>query len=663
MKTRRRLAPKPPRVRAILPFLLIAACFASRAVHAAHADEWLPIAQEELKMTSDPKAPGASAIMLYRQVDRDDFASREYVYVRIKILTQEGLKLANVEIPFQKEYEGVVDIAARTIHPDGSIVTFDGKVYDQPVLASRGTNTWMKTFTMPAAEVGSIIEYRYQHRLRFGWVYDSHWILSSDLFTRDAKFSLEPNRRFSLRWSAPLRLPEGAPLPKEEHGSIRLEVHDVPAFVTEPNMPPQNQLRLRVDFVYLNNPYPEKDPADFWKNYAKRVDAATDQFLGWHRSMAKAVAQIVQPGDSPELKLRKIYARTQQIENLSYERPKTEQEVDRENPKDIHDAEDVWSRGYANRAQITWLFLALTRAAGIETYQVLVSARDRYFFDQRLMNPGEITANLVLAKLDGKDIYFAPGVPFAPFGMLPWEETAVSGLLLGKDGARWISTPLPTPSLSTVQRKATLHLDESGTLAGKVVVTYTGIEALWRRLRERNEDGPARTQFLEQDLERAVPVGIDVTLTNEPEWRSSDPQLVAEYDVRVPGWATSAGRYHLLTMGLFGAEDKHAFEPADRVQPIYFDFPYEHRDDVSVELPSGWRVSSTPQPQKSDRGALIYTDAAQSAGGELQLQRDLTVNLLLVGADHYDVIRDFFQTVRTGDEEQIVLSPQTAVAH
>src|ERR1700687_1422209 len=36
------------------------------------ADEWQPISPDELKMTGIPEAPGAPAVILYRQVDRDD---------------------------------------------------------------------------------------------------------------------------------------------------------------------------------------------------------------------------------------------------------------------------------------------------------------------------------------------------------------------------------------------------------------------------------------------------------------------------------------------------------------------------------------------------------------------------------------------------------------
>src|SRR4029077_11370525 len=60
-------------------------------------DEWQPISPEELKMTTVAEAPGAPAVYLYRQVDRNDSnrAASEYNYVRIKILTEEGRSNAN----------------------------------------------------------------------------------------------------------------------------------------------------------------------------------------------------------------------------------------------------------------------------------------------------------------------------------------------------------------------------------------------------------------------------------------------------------------------------------------------------------------------------------------------------------------------------------------
>jgi hypothetical protein len=80
--------------------ILAAGNFCPVAVRASEGSP--PISPEELKMTSEPLAPGAPAIILYRQVDRDDngHTSHEDNFERIKILTEEGRKYADVEIPF-----------------------------------------------------------------------------------------------------------------------------------------------------------------------------------------------------------------------------------------------------------------------------------------------------------------------------------------------------------------------------------------------------------------------------------------------------------------------------------------------------------------------------------------------------------------------------------
>src|SRR5208282_6047195 len=140
-----------------------------------------PISQDELKMTGEPQAPGAPAIILFRQVDRDDdiHTPHEDHYFRIKILTEEGRKQGNIEIPFVKELDNVVNIRARTIRPDGSVAEFDDKVFEKELVKERATKVLAKTFTLPDVEVGCVIEYFFtidfvEHRL-FG----SNWTLSN----------------------------------------------------------------------------------------------------------------------------------------------------------------------------------------------------------------------------------------------------------------------------------------------------------------------------------------------------------------------------------------------------------------------------------------------------------------------------------------------------
>ena len=154
-----------------------------------------PVSPDELKMTSEPLAPGAPAIILYRQVDRDDnsYTSHEDNYFRIKILTEEGRKHADIEIPFFKGNEDVVNVRGRTIRPDGSIVDFEGKVFEKQLVKGKfegtGAKILAKTFTLPDVHVGGIIEYFYTVDLKEHYIFDSHWILSDELFTKKACFS------------------------------------------------------------------------------------------------------------------------------------------------------------------------------------------------------------------------------------------------------------------------------------------------------------------------------------------------------------------------------------------------------------------------------------------------------------------------------------------
>jgi len=620
------------------------------------AEDWLPITPEELKMTGEPKAPGAPAIYLYREVNRDDTEYREHDYYRLKIFTEEGRKYADIEIPFLKAYGNIKNIQARTIHPDGSIVNFDGQVYEKTIVKARDVKFLAKTFTIPNVQPGSIIEYRYTQVYPQGFISDSRWLLSEELFTKRAKFSLHRSDRFSLQTSFPRGLPEGSKPPVDDHHFIRLETENIPAFQIEDYMPPQDEMKYRVEFLYTNNR--EMDFKQFWIGESKRLSFSVSDFTNRRKAMEQAVAQIVSPTDTPEQKLRKIYDRCQKIRNTTFERDKTAEERQRENLKEIQSVEDVWKRGYGDGTDITWLFLALARAAGFDATPVMISTRERHFFNPKMMNPDDLNTNVIRVKLDGRDLYFDPGIAFAPFGLLPWYESNVSGLVIDKDAHEWITTPMPAPSESGQERRATLQLDESGSLTGKISVTFKGLSALRRRIDEGDEDAAHRKEFLEDEIKAAVSLPVEVELTNSPDWNSSSPALVAEYNVKISGYASAAGRRALLAVGLFGGSEKHTFEGSNRVHPIYFAFPYSDVDDVTISLPQGTSISNVPPPAQVDMRVCAYSTNAENKNGAIHLNRSLMFDIRMVDPKYYPALRQFFQTVRSGDEQQVVLSPE-----
>jgi hypothetical protein len=385
-----------------------------------------------------------------------------------------------------------------------------------------------------------------------------------------------------------------------------------------------------------------------------------EKFVDRRKAMERAVAEIVQPGDSPETKLRKIYARVQGMNNETFERKKTEEELKRAHKEEARNVEDVWARNSGTAAQLNYLFVALARAAGVPASIALVGTRDEYFFDPRVMNAAQLNSNIVSTTVSGQDQFLDPGVPFTPFGLLPWYETAVRAMRLETSGYKWINTPLPKPADARIERTAQLKLEQGGTLSGKVTIRFTGLEGAWRRLEERNEDDTDRKQFLEDQLRGFVPSGIEVKLTNTPDWSFGEEPLVAEYDLRVPGWVASAGQRQLLKFGLFAAEEDRTFRHQTRTQMIYFNFPYQYSDTVAIEIPAGKHIDSLPKPRNFDFKAYSYALTAEEKDGTLHLKRDMSIALLIVKTQYYDELRQFFQTVRTADEEQIVIAPVTA---
>jgi hypothetical protein len=73
-------------------------------------------------------------------------------------------------------------------------------------------------------------------------------------------------------------------------------------------------------------------------------------------------------------------------------------------------------------------------------------------------------------------------------------------------------------------------------------------------------------------------------------------------------------------------------------------------------------VSSLPPEQKQDGHVIVYTLKAENGKGTLHVVRLLNVDFLQLETKYYGALRNFFQVVKTGDEQQIVLQPGAAAA-
>jgi len=212
---------------------------------------------------------------------------------------------------------------------------------------------------------------------------------------------------------------------RQADGSIRLELQNVAAYSEEEAAPPEANLRAHVGVYYT---YGFVDPNYYWSARGKRSADEAANFIKKSNQARNEVRRLILPSDSNEQKLRKLYARAQQIRMISFEAAKTDKEVKRDNLKENKNVDDVLSRGYAFSNEVNLVFVALARAAGFEAYPIWVASRRKQLFQPRMYDPSQLDAMVVEVSLDGKVKYFDPATPYCPFDVLPWAETDTVGV-------------------------------------------------------------------------------------------------------------------------------------------------------------------------------------------------------------------------------------------
>jgi hypothetical protein len=640
-------------------FIIFALLAASVAPACAQKEDWLPVTKQDLEIKEVPNSPGADAIQLYFADFINDQEQTEFFYHRIKILNEKGNRHADVEIEIPQD-GSISGLKARTIHPDGKITEFTGKPFQKTLIKGRGIKFLAKTFTMPDVTVGSIIEYKY----KIDWpgiiVTDNYWTIQHDLYTVKESFRMKPYsgllEGFESGYQVAVlysHMPNNIkPVPKG--GGYELEVADMSAFESEGYMPPAEDLKPQVRFFYIGTG--SSTAEKFWQDAGRKWNEDVERFIGNRKEISQAAAQLIGAETDPEKKLRALYARAQQIRNLTYERERTEEEQKKENLKGNQNMSDVLARGTGNRSDVTRLFVALARAAGFEASVVRVSNRKDKFFDKGLLSRRQLDSEIAVVNQSGKDIYLDPGTRFCPYGYLRWIRTSTMGLKLDKKGGVFVTAPGAGYDKATIRRTADLSLDRNGDLKGTVVVKFEGGEALEHRLDELLTDDAGKKKDLEDEVRGWLPTGANIKLAKVEGWEAAESPLITAFEIEVPGYASAAGKRLLVPAYLFQARQMEAFKHVDRKFPVYFPYAFGEVDRVNMLVPDGFTLETAPQQQTARLSYAAYQNLAQFDGRQLVTQRILQLNGIFFKLELYPEMKDFFGKVQAGDEQQAVLT-------
>ena len=659
----------PAKLSAILAFA-IAATFELPTVSAQVPSAWPPVPPEELALKDNAFDPGSPAMILEYEVQSDNTKATETIYKRIKIFREEGKRFADIEIHYVEKFTKVEEIRARVTSPSGNREDFNGAIYDKEVIKVKKFLYNAKTFTLPNIEVGSVIEYSYRlhwhsdipdviknpgrYLINEAFAYPAaEWEIQQDIAVRHGRFTLHPVKGARTATYS-LGLPKDATKNTLPDGTQELEVNYVPAFQKEEYSPPEENLKVRADVFYTVGMY-SGDIKYFWLSLARRESEYYEKFIGKPKDVQKEAGRLFQSGDNEETKLQKIYARVQQIRALSYEPEKTKKERKQESLKENKSAMDVLNRGYAFANEINLVFIALARAAEFKAYPVRLAARNRAFFTMERPDPYQLNSLVAEVIVGSKPRFLDPATMYCPNQFLPWEETDAGGIRVDPFATNLETTPLPESKDAVTRRTAEFHLDAEGNLDGKLSVSYEGQEALRRRLKAIDQDEAERRKELEDEVQHLLAQGGSAKLLSAEGWTASGLPLKAQFEIQVPSFASRAGQRLMMPVAIFHSSGQHPFASTRRANPVYFDYPAESYEEVRLELPPGMQIESLPATTRIERGTTVYESSASKQGNFVELKRMFKMTVYYVPANSYPALRQLYEQVRAGDEQQTVL--------
>lgn len=686
--------------------------------------QFSPVSREELNMTSDPKAPQADAVYLYREESEDDPHAFRTVYARIKVLTEAGKRAAVVHVSFPTtfvflaqgnnygnsatynqpiggfgsmfslptlaqngedqpwdtdSYAGKTEVAAiegRVIHPDGTIVPLAGKPSDL-LKVSKGPRGSETTFTMPEVEVGSIIEYRYQIR------YDRFltapiWNLQKQYYIHKEHFVFIPASAF-----VPLTYRGGAgvadSLVKDSHDNNLTDIRYrliLPAGKTlVQDAAGKYVLDLTDVPAIAQEPFApplntESYSVDFFYTYTPDVkDYWQKQMVYWMKEVnqytasTEAIRSAVRDYTSPsDSQIDKARKLYDMVQKI-------------ENTDSSPDGapltgsefvpkgkvDSVLQNKRGSSNQIAFLYLALVRAAGVTARPERIASRSLRIFSAQYMDNSQLDTVLVSLKIDGKEIVVDPGTRMAPFETLHWAHAGAGGVAMDANNkAETIVTPLQKNTDNSTLHVGTLTVSPQGGVSGSLKIAFIGQRAIELRQLALKSGSNAVKAEIEQMVAQRIPPGIQAPVDHLAYLDDSSRQLLAVIPVSGSFDKNAKGQIVLPRM-FFEAREKNPFPDGPRQLPIDMQYPEQEQEQITYVLPAGFSLDGTPQDANVKwQENAAYQLRTRVEGSSVTDARVLARGFTLLDPRDYDGLRDFYQKVVAGDEQPLVLSAAQA---
>lgn len=662
----------------LLAFVLFFTFFCSNSI--AQEFKLGKVSIAELQEKEHPKDPSAVAAILFKKGEvkfefsqNDGFQMFTEVETRIKIYKKEGYDWANQNIRYylvgnSKELISVSDAVTYNL--------VNGKI-EKTKLKSEGefdeniNKYWgQKKITMPNVKEGSVIEFHYTIKTNSigslrEWYFQSSIPVNHSEFTTyiPEYFVYNTNKKgFIFPKVTTKSYSKSIGLNSKERsfsGTTNIHQEDFTFQETQTNYLAEN-LPAMKDEAYVNNienytasishelsmtkvnNRPTKIYSTDWESVTKTIYEYEDFGLELNKTgyFEEDLKTVISGDKTRDETIGAIFNYVKS--NIKWN--------GRYNYYCNEGVKTAYKNKTGNVAEINLMLTAMLRNAGFDANPVLVSTRSNGIALFPSLNAFNYVISAVetpegLILMDATEIFSTPNV-------LPLRDLNWFGRLIRKDGTSTQISLTPT-MLSKETSSMNVVMNVDGTIDGKIRRQYTNYEALEYRKNNLATKEDAYLEKLENDS-NGIEIG-EYVRANELDL--SKP-VMETYSFKSNKDVEIINDKIYLSPMLFLTDNENIFKQEVREYPVDFGYPFESKIYINIDIPQGYKVEFLPKPANLLTGDNIgaFSYVVENTENKIKMIITTTMNMAIVPADFYDVLKEFYQGMITKENEKIILT-------
>lgn len=603
--------------------------------------------KEEIELTECPYEKGAVAVILSRicNVDVNYSMIRYFYHVRIKILKEEGLKYADIELPFYRKdgIENISNVKGQTINFDADGKKMVSDLSGKSVFTVDVNENYGETrFGMPSVKVGSIIEYKYTLNSKF-YSYLDTWYFQSDIPTNYS--SIKVNIPESFRYNM-VMFGDRVSLKYGNENANEWILTYLPSIKKEAYVNNYldfvEQLRFQLAGYYKRD---EMNQLEFvtalssWEKLSRDYLSKID-LLGRKGFAKKKLEQILDGSENNWKKIEKVYdfVRTSLKWNKKY------RIYPRQSPNVILEEK------VASNSEINFLLVLLLREAGIDCDPSLSRTNNLGLLQKEYPLMSQFNQVLACVKIYNKVLFLDATSPYRPYQLLSERDLNYYAFVLNKKNPRW--EKIVPFSKSRQQVTLSYNLKDLDSPSCKLQVQELGYYAANTR-REMTENS------IEDRLRQVVDPSIFELIEDSVEVKNgvelSKPIIISANMPLDYEWDKSSDVIYFNAFPELSK--KNPFLEETRQYRIDFNYLRYKSVVISVKIPEGYYFEEFPGSKTiklpGDTGK--FTFFSQKLNNELKFRTTFEIKSPSFAKEFYSNLRELFGQMSKVLNSQIVI--------